>query len=504
MECGRHLIHSAYDPQREASLFIQPALKANPDLLLIFGLGLGYHLECLVQKAKRIRAIVFEPSQQIHQLFLQKGRLSQEPRDWLWVTTRLEEFNEAFSQLYVYHPGDISLGLLILPAYAKLFPEELASFQENLNRMVTRKASNADTIVQKKRLWFDNFLENIPHLLESPDITSLSGLFQNIPCFLVGAGPSLSKNVELLKKENDRALIFSANAAFNRLNQEGVQPQITGVLEGSDVSHHLRGMKGISQTYLAVEACSNPRHFQLESKGRFVFHSQKWSAELLGKSVFVPNGGHVGSAGFTMAVLLGCNPLLLVGQDLSFEGDKVHAEGAEDSSILTENEETVGIPREERRAIARRSMSAYQMWYEESAAYLRREDPQRILLNATEGGATIPGIPNVSLQEALEKFCRNEFDFEKVLRKRKAQERIDASVPLKKVERLILSLDEFMAKSEGKYSRDQIEEFTGRSRFIEFCFQNVPVNNIELVRTRAYLARLQDRIQRYPEEGSEK
>jgi len=504
LECGRHLIHSAYDPQREAATFIRPALKANPDLLLIFGLGLGYHLECLVQKMKSVRAIVFEPSQQIHQLFLQKGRLSQEPKEWLWITTHLEEFNEVFSQLYIYHPGDISVGLLILPAYTKLFPEELACFQENLKRMVARKTSNVDTIARKKRLWFENFLENIPHLFESPDITSLSGLFQNIPCFLVGAGPSLTKNVDLLKRANHRALIFSANAAFNRLNEEGVQPQITGVLEGSDVSHHLKGMKGISQTYLAVEACGNPRHFQIESKGRFVFHSQKWSAELLGKSVFLPNGGHVGSAGFTMAVLLGCNPLLLVGQDLAFEGDKVHTEGAEDSSILTENEETVGIPGDAGRAIVRRSMTAYQMWYEESAAYLRREDPQRILLNATEGGAGISGIPNVSLQEALEKFCRNEFDFEKVLQKRKVQERIDASVPLKKVERLILSLDEFMGKSEGNYSRDQIEEFTGRSRFIEFCFQDVPVNTIELMRARAYLARLQERIQRYPEEGSKK
>jgi hypothetical protein len=65
-------------------------------------------------------------------------------------------------------------------------------------------------------------------------------------------------------------------------------------------------------------------------------------------------------------------------------------------------------------------------------------------------------------------------------------------------------LEEFMGKSEGKYSRDQIEEFTGRSRFIEFCFQDVPVNNIELIRTRAYLARLKERIQRNPEEGSKK
>src|SRR3972149_3840572 len=186
-ECGRHLIHSAYDPQREAATLIQPALKTNPELLLIFGLGLGYHLECIVQKMKGVQVIVFEPSQQVHQIYLQKGRLSQGPKDWLSITTHLEEFNEVFSQLYVYHPRDISLGLLILPAYAKLFPEELACFQENLNRMVTRKASNAEDIAQKKRLWFENFLENIPHLLESPDITSLSGLFQNITCFLVGA-----------------------------------------------------------------------------------------------------------------------------------------------------------------------------------------------------------------------------------------------------------------------------------------------------------------------------
>src|SRR3972149_3003338 len=125
-ECGRHLIHSAYDPQREAATLIQPALKTNPELLLIFGLGLGYHLECIVQKMKGVQVIVFEPSQQVHQIYLQKGRLSQGHKDWFSITTHLEEFNEFWIELLDFPHRLSHAQVPSLQLHPKLFPEELA------------------------------------------------------------------------------------------------------------------------------------------------------------------------------------------------------------------------------------------------------------------------------------------------------------------------------------------------------------------------------------------
>jgi hypothetical protein len=47
LRCGGILVHSLYDPREEARRLIQPILDSKEGLILVFGLGLGYHLECI-------------------------------------------------------------------------------------------------------------------------------------------------------------------------------------------------------------------------------------------------------------------------------------------------------------------------------------------------------------------------------------------------------------------------------------------------------------------------
>jgi hypothetical protein len=395
------------------------------------------------------------------------------------------------------------MGLFILPTYIKLFPRELADFRENLKRIVTRKVANWESIAQKKDLWFENFRENIPDLFETPDITSLGGSFRGIPCFVVGAGPSLSKNVHFLKKVRERALIFCANAALVRLAQEGVQPQITGILESTDVSDHIKCVNGIQPSYLAIGATSHPRHFRIDAKGRFVFHTRKWTADLLGNEIFSPNGGHVSSAGFTIAVILGCNPIILVGQDLAFAGKKLHAEGTMGPAFVPEGSNLISLEGVDGKPVlSHRTMLSYLMWYEESAAYLRRKDPQRILLNATEGGAKISGIPNVSLREAVEKFCLRKVDCEEVLKKYEAHKPLPTSVSLLKVEELIMKMERFLKDHGGNPPLGPMKEFIAHCSFAEAFFQDIPEKDVDLNKPLIYLNDLRSRIKRYLDEKS--
>ena len=498
LRCEGVLVHSLYDPRREARRLVQPILKSQDELIVVFGCGLGYHLEWIAEKIKKGSLIAFEPSQEIYRAFCQNGHRSQAPSERFWVTTHVEEFNDILSGLYVYNPLNLSMGLFILPAYARLFPSELASFRENLNRIVTRRTTNRETIVKKKDPWFENFMENIPHLLETPDITSLAGSFEGVPCFLVGAGPSLSKNVNFLKKVKGRALIFCANAALARLVQEGVQPEITGILESIDVSSHVKCVSGILPSYLAIAATSHPNHFAMEAKGRFVFHTQKWASDLLGNDIFTPNGGHVASAGFTIAVILGCNPIILVGQDLAFDGKKLHAEGTMGPAFLPEGSKLITLEGfDGEPVLSHRTMLSYLLWYEESAAYLRRKDTQRILLNATEGGAKISGIPNISLREAAENFCPREIDCEGVLKKYVALKPLRSFIPLIKVEELIMKIERFLKEYEGSRPSGPMREFIAHCSFAEGFFQDISEKDVDLRKALVYLNHLQARIKRY-------
>jgi hypothetical protein len=148
-------------------------------------------------------------------------------------------------------------------------------------------------------------------------------------------------------------------------------------------------------------------------------------------------------------------------------------------------------------------MLSYLLWYEESASYLRRKDPQRILLNATEGGAKISGIPNVSLREAVEKFCLREVDCEEVLKEDGAHKPLRTCIPLNKVEELIIKMERFPKEYGGKESPGPMKELIAHCSFAEAFFQDIPEKDIDLNKALPYLHHLRARIKRYLDEKSD-
>ena len=57
-------------------------------------------------------------------------------------------------------------------------------------------------------------------------------------------------------------------------------------------------------------------------------------------------------------------------------------------------------------------------WYTETAQYLGRRSPDRRLINASESGAGIPGIPSMTLQEVMNRLktkSRERLDLKKAL-----------------------------------------------------------------------------------------
>src|SRR6185503_9490810 len=68
------------------------------------------------------------------------------------------------------------------------------------------------------KVFFKNFYHNILELDNAENGSALSGKFQGVPAIICGAGPSLGKNIELLKTLKDKALIFAGGTAMNALN----------------------------------------------------------------------------------------------------------------------------------------------------------------------------------------------------------------------------------------------------------------------------------------------
>src|SRR3972149_4196464 len=88
--------------------------------------------------------------------------------------------------------------------------------------------TNQVTREGKNDLWRENTLKNRAYFSKgNPDLTGLTS-------FVVAAGPSLEKNVHLLKTISPRGVIVCVDAAMRFLVQNGIYPEYCVSIDGSE------------------------------------------------------------------------------------------------------------------------------------------------------------------------------------------------------------------------------------------------------------------------------
>jgi len=119
----------------------------------------------------------------------------------------------------------------------------------------------------------------------------------------------------------------------------------------------------------------------------------------------LPIGPSSANMGFTIAEALGCNPIILVGQDLAYAPDgRTHAAdnalGEKQEGILPDKSETLWVKGNYEERIM--TTPVWQMFLKNYENIIKNYSGTCI--NATEGGAFIPGTEIMDLAEVKEKF----------------------------------------------------------------------------------------------------
>jgi hypothetical protein len=117
----------------------------------------------------------------------------------------------------------------------------------------------------------------------------------------------------------------------------------------------------------------------------------------------------VANVAFDLARKLECNPIILVGQDLAYTGGMSHAKGtAYEYRTVKDNEdrglfEVEGFDGEP--VQTDRVMYSFLRWYEIAINATKAEV---LVIDATEGGAKIPGTQVLTLAEVIKVYCQHE------------------------------------------------------------------------------------------------
>jgi hypothetical protein len=190
----------------------------------------------------------------------------------------------------------------------------------------------------------------------------------------------------------------------------GAKPDVVVVVESSDTSAYLRlseAERAIlgGDCVLAAASSSHPAHFQVDGYHKALFHLGGGEAQLLGRGLFLPQGGNAGTAAFALAYLWGLSPLILAGQDQAYDGTRLHAPGTLDSVFEDDPAGLVEVPAiGGGTAWTNTGLLASINWYVEAALSMARaEDPPR-LINATAQGAAIRGFEEMDLAAVIERL----------------------------------------------------------------------------------------------------
>jgi hypothetical protein len=371
--------------------------SAGPrDTLVLAGSGLGWHAKAVLLKPSGPRLVVYETDAK--RLALARS-LGPDLTGALIAQTE-EEITNILAEHLVYDKKPGRVAVYAPDAYRNADPGLEAQAKKIVRDVLSRSRIDFHTRASKHDEWLGNIGLNFKHVLECPDLTRMVNAFNGMPALVVGAGPSLDASLEILAGNSSKALLMGAASAIGPMAALGMAPQVAVALEAKDESRQFKAADP-ARTLLAAASSGHVNHFSLWPGKKALFHLQPWVAKLSGGGLGLPNGGHATSAAFSLAVLWGCDPIILVGQDLAYSGGRIHAAnrpGGEDE----ERPDMVEIP-----AIGggltetSPVFMSYINWYQETAAYLAKRGRGPRVINATFEGAYLSGFEHMPLEEAM-------------------------------------------------------------------------------------------------------
>lgn len=423
MIVGGRQVLSKYAPERDAQRLVQPELEKSPKtkILIVLGFEVGAVARALLAGTDA-QLFVVEPN--AGALVAALGAVD--------LTTALRNRRlhlvEGAEKLY-FHPDYAygmkpDLAVLALPGYRQVYAAELARVQQRITDLVRGQDVVVYTNLMQQRRWFSQLFDNFRDYVFLPTIARLRDAFAGVPAVVVAAGPSLDKNVHLLEQWQDRGVIICVGTSLRKCVSIGVTPPITIAIEAQDIMRQFADIAEVADTYTFYQLKCFADLWRLPSLGSFTFisnhHDAKWLVERLGhEDVMLEIGGSVATAAYKLALHLGCDPVVLVGQDLAFgEAGQSHADGIGTGGVenITQQNMTQVLTDKEsedkslvvvdgyygKPVVTKTNLRNYLMWFEEHIPLAVREGKR--VINATEGGARIRHAQQMSFAEATENF----------------------------------------------------------------------------------------------------
>ena len=414
-------IHSAFSPEDEAAKSTASFSTAGKNIIIIAGAGLGYHVRALKDKFPQTSILVIEHDTEVLNILknyfpatYDAARIVK-PDDDLSFLFESEDFSSFRGFAHYIHR----------PSY-QINKEYYDRTITEINKYATSKMSDLLTRFEFEERWVENIISNSGYLSSSGSVSSFFGKFSGYPGIIVSAGPSLRKNLSVIKSLENKALIVAVDTAFPVLRNYGINPHFVMTLDAQkhSVKHFLGTDSGEALLIADIVSCPDVLHhyrggiilsttskFYTDSNGASRKESTPFASVIekyCGSIGDIQSGGSVATSAFDFLLNAGCSQIILFGQDLAYTGREIHSSGTHHNRHwLTISNRFINLDTINMNVIRKRKikymlnirkerivsdfvLNLYKDWFEDASRIVKIP-----VINCGSEGAVIEGAENI-------------------------------------------------------------------------------------------------------------
>lgn len=395
----------------------------NAKLAVFLGFGLGYMVKYFIEKManmqKTDQILIIEKDPEIFKLALSLEDISPlilNPHVTLVVGIKEEDLFSVFVEYF-----KASLRIAYLKTIQSIYHTSALVLHKEYYLNALKKIREGGIFALKfygndpkdSLIGVENMLDNVGEIVKNSGIDLLYNKFKGKPAIIASTGPSLNKNKHLLKGLEDKALIIAPDASLKPLLETGVKPHLITALERIEMTVKLvQGFteEEVQDIYYAATPVVKKEAYEAYPGPRIIVYRNFDHFKWLGIERGILDIKHSsGNMAFKIADALGCDPIILIGQDLAYSREgKTHASGTTLGEVQGNNDgrirkfEVMGNDGE--------TILTNETWNEFRQGYeLDIKEYTGKCINSTEGGAFIQGTEVMPFAEAISLYIKDSF-----------------------------------------------------------------------------------------------